>query len=72
MQIEIYKTDKEYRWRIKARNGRIVAASSEAFKRRAGAVRNLAITFDYFNTIAALSALVKLTLPEDVRITRPR
>jgi uncharacterized protein YegP (UPF0339 family) len=44
MKIEIYRDQKrEWRWRIKARNGRVVWASSEGFKRRARAKRNLVL-----------------------------
>jgi uncharacterized protein YegP (UPF0339 family) len=44
MKIEIYRDRKrEWRWRIKARNGRIIGASSEGFERRARAKRNLAL-----------------------------
>ena len=32
MKIEIYKQKGEWRWRIKARNGRILAVSSEGYK----------------------------------------
>jgi uncharacterized protein YegP (UPF0339 family) len=42
MKIEIYRDRKrEWRWRIKARNGRIVGASSEGFNRRGKAQKNL-------------------------------
>ena len=34
----------EWRWRTTARNGRIVAASSEGFNRRGGARNNLRLT----------------------------
>ena len=41
-RIEFYQDAKgEHRWRIKAGNGRIIAAASEGFKRLAGAQRNL-------------------------------
>ncbi len=32
MKVEIYKQKGEWRWRIKARNGRILAVSSEGYK----------------------------------------
>ena len=42
MKIEYYKdARREWRWRIKARNGCIVAASSEGYRRRANARANL-------------------------------
>lgn len=44
--ITIYRTKGEWRWRLKSKNGRIVAASSEGFKTRAGCVRNLVLTRD--------------------------
>jgi uncharacterized protein YegP (UPF0339 family) len=31
----------DWQWRVKSGNGRIIAASSEGFETRAGAVRNL-------------------------------
>ncbi len=40
MKIEIYKDRKaEWRWRARARNGKIVADSGEGYKRRLGAVK---------------------------------
>lgn len=48
MKLEIYKHDTwhgdDWRWRVVARNGKIVAASSEGFKTRYGAKRNLKAT----------------------------
>lgn len=42
MKAEIYKDEKGlWRWRIKARNGKVVGASSEAYVRRAACERNL-------------------------------
>ena len=41
MKLEIYEASDGWRWRVTARNGEIVAASSEAFTRRHGAKRNL-------------------------------
>lgn len=38
----VYKAKDGYRWRLKTRNGRIVAESGEAYTRRADAVRALA------------------------------
>jgi uncharacterized protein YegP (UPF0339 family) len=36
MKLELYKdVDKEWRWRIIARNGRTVADSTEGYKKRA-------------------------------------
>lgn len=54
MELKIYKVHGEWRWRVKARNGKIVAASSESFKRRAGAEKNLRRTVE----------LLKALLPE--------
>lgn len=41
--IEYYKTfwRKEWRWRIKASNGRIIASSSEGYKNKKDAEANL-------------------------------
>lgn len=37
MKLEIYKDKKnEWRWRLKARNGRIVATCSEGYKTKQG------------------------------------
>lgn len=46
MKLEIYLSG-GWRWRVKARNGKIVAASSEAFATRAGAKRNVKATIRY-------------------------
>jgi len=51
MKLEIYEAADGWRWRVTARNGEIVAASSEAFARKYGAKRNLR------TTIRALFAL---------------
>jgi len=49
--VEFYKTfwsglnlNKEWRWRITASNGRIVASSSEGFKNKLDCEHNLLIT----------------------------
>ena len=40
MKIEIYEDDAgEWRWRMVARNGKIVADSGEGYRRRLGALR---------------------------------
>ncbi len=42
MKFIIYKDGKgEWRWRLKARNGRIVADSGEGYKRKAGAEKGI-------------------------------
>lgn len=42
MKITIYKDDnKEWRWRLRARNGRILADSGEGYKRKAALMRTL-------------------------------
>lgn len=48
--IEYYKTfcKKEWRWRIKASNGRIIAASSECYRNKADAEKNL---YSVYNTL---------------------
>ena len=41
--ILVYRDHKgEWRWRLRATNGRVIAASSEGYGRRHGAKRNLA------------------------------
>lgn len=40
--VEWYRDSmRGHRWRIRARNGRIICAASEGYKRRASAVRSL-------------------------------
>ncbi|MGW8565680.1 YegP family protein [Isoptericola sp. NPDC055881] len=39
MRIEIYEATDGWRWRLKARNGRIVADSAEAYTRRRDVLR---------------------------------
>lgn len=42
IKIEIYRDKaKEYRWRIRASNGRVLADSAEGYKRRGGAFRGM-------------------------------
>lgn len=57
MKFELYKTThpvlkEQWRWRVTARNGKIVAASSEGFRFPSGAKRNFRTTLRY---------LIKLT-----------
>ena len=50
MKFHVYQdTKKGWRWRLKARNGRIIADSGEAYKSRAHALRMVAkmLTLDY-------------------------
>ena len=53
MKLEIYKANRsqDWRWRVVARNGRIVAASSEGFVTRYGAKRNLKATLRMLTTL---------------------
>lgn len=44
MTLHYYRSADGWRWRLTARNGRIVCASSEAFSSRAGAKRNARLT----------------------------
>lgn len=42
VRIEVYRDKKkEWRWRAVHRNGKIIAASSEGYKRKAGVYKNL-------------------------------
>lgn len=42
MRIELYKDlDKEWRWRVIARNGRVVADGPEGYKKRATMLKTL-------------------------------
>lgn len=52
MKLEIYKEiGREWRWRVVARNGKIVAASSEGFATRYGAKRNLKSTLRHLTKL---------------------
>ena len=47
-KIDIYRVDGQWRWKmISTRNGKIVGASSEAFKNKAGVNKNLEIVTGY-------------------------
>ncbi len=40
MRFEVYRDEKgEFRWRLRARNGRILSDSGEGYKRRGKAIR---------------------------------
>lgn len=39
MRLDIYRAEDGWRWRIVARNGRIVADSAESYRRRVDCVR---------------------------------
>lgn len=41
MKFEVYKSRKQWRWRLKARNGKIIATSGESYTRRAGALKGV-------------------------------
>ena len=42
MKFEVYKDkSKEWRWRLKARNGRKVANSGEGYKRKSACVKSM-------------------------------
>lgn len=45
--VQFYKTlfTRQWRWKIKASNGKIVAASTESFKNRLDCINNAQITF---------------------------
>ena len=52
MKLTIYKTrTNHWRWRVKARNGKIVASSSEEFETQYGAKRNVRTTLNYLNKL---------------------
>jgi len=58
--ITIYKTfwRKEWRWRIKAANGKIIGASTEGYKNRVDCVDNLKLLYnvldEQYNTLFEL------------------
>ena len=39
MKFEVYKSRDQWRWRLRARNGKIVATSGEAYRRRADTLK---------------------------------
>ena len=41
MKFEVYKSGKQWRWRLLARNGKIVATSGESYHRRADALKGV-------------------------------
>lgn len=44
INVRVYRDKKkEWRWDMSVRNGKIVGASTESYKRRAGALKNLAL-----------------------------
>lgn len=48
-ELEMYQTkDGGWRWRVKAANGRIIAAASEAYTRREDAIENAHLVGDFF------------------------
>jgi len=56
MKFHVYQdTKKGWRWRLKARNGRIIADSGEAYKSRAHALRMVAkmLALDYDTPVVA-------------------
>lgn len=44
-KVQIYEAKDGWRWRIRARNGRIIAESGEAYKTRFGAIRGVSTIF---------------------------
>lgn len=57
MKTELYKDNKgEWRWQVTGRNGKIIGASSESFKRKGKAIQNIAllnVAFFHFTRILA-------------------
>lgn len=51
MKFHVYK-DKagEWRWKLKARNGRVVADSGEGYKRKAAAIKTLTSIIESINS----------------------
>lgn len=48
-ELEFYEDSSGlFRWRIKAANGRVIAAASEAYGRREDAVENAHLVADFF------------------------
>lgn len=41
MKFEVYRGLNQWRWRLRARNGKIVATSGESYKRRADALKGV-------------------------------
>ncbi len=40
-EIEIYKNEDEWRWRITATNGKIIGASTEGYKNKIDCIKNM-------------------------------
>ena len=52
--VEFYEdSEVQHRWRIKADNGEIVAASSEGFTSKSNAVNNLLMTYTMLSVYVA-------------------
>jgi uncharacterized protein YegP (UPF0339 family) len=51
-KLEIYKDSKgEYRWRLKARNRRVIAASGEGYKRKAALEKSFGLVKDIIGRV---------------------
>jgi len=60
MKVEIYRDARdEWRWRLRHRNGRILADSGEGYKRRSACVRAWSRIFAYITVHAVPLEIVK-------------
>jgi hypothetical protein len=51
--FDVYRAKDGWRWRLFARNGRVIAESGEAYKRKAGAIKGCeAIQYMHGSTIS--------------------
>jgi len=49
MTLVIYKDKKkEWRWKLKAKNGRVIAVSSEGYKRKSSAINSIQLLSNFF------------------------
>lgn len=58
-RLEFYTTEtvdgvKQHRWRVKSGNNRVIAASTEAYSEKRGALRNAAVLFRHEFHVARL------------------
>jgi len=45
-QIDVYKAEDGWRWRVRANNGRVLADGGEAYRRRSACVRGIEAASD--------------------------
>jgi uncharacterized protein YegP (UPF0339 family) len=73
MKIELYcARNGEWRWRLVAPNGRIVADSAEGYETKPGARRSIANLVKYMSeAVPVVEVAVADKTPAKVRVSRP-